>query len=230
MCTACPTPLLRRRSALAATLALGCAAVQPARAGGARTDLTPQQALDALMAGNARHVAGLALARDTAARRAGLATGQAPFAAVLGCADSRVPPELAFDQGLGDLFVVRVAGNLVTREGLGSLEYGVAELGTPLILVLGHSGCGAVGATLAALRGAAPPPGQIGALVEAIAPGIAPVLHDADAEARAVAANVRRAVATLEAASPILAGLAAQGRLRLAGGVYALGSGRVTLV
>ena len=103
---------------------------------------TPDAALNLLLEGNARYVANQPRERDFSAGRASLALGQAPFAAILGCADSRVAPELAFDQRPGDLFVVRVAGNFVTPDGLGSLEFGASVLGTKLIMVLGHSSCG----------------------------------------------------------------------------------------
>src|ERR1700674_2019193 len=113
---------------------------------------------------------------DFSAGRASRAQGQAPFAAVLGCADSRVAPELAFDQNPGGLFVVRVAGNFVTTDGLGSLEFGAAVLGTKLIMVLGHSSCGAVDATVVALQKGNDLPGHIADLVRAMKPGIEPAL------------------------------------------------------
>jgi carbonic anhydrase len=110
---------------------------------------TPDQALQRLMEGNQRFVSGkVTHPSQSSARRSEISTGQKPFAAILSCADSRVPPELIFDQGLGDLFVVRVAGNTVNEEGLGSLEFGTKVLGAPLLLVLGHTKCGAVDAAL----------------------------------------------------------------------------------
>src|SRR5580765_3580085 len=115
--------------------------------------VTPADALARLLAGNARFVAGASLEPPpTRERLLDLAAGQHPFATVLGCSDSRVPPEIVFDQGLGDLFVVRVAGNVVGPEILGSLGYALAYLGTPIFLVLGHEGCGAVRAALRARR------------------------------------------------------------------------------
>lgn len=194
--------------------------------------LTPDEALNLLIEGNARYVAGEQRERDFSVGRSCRATGQAPFAAILGCADSRVAPELAFDQGPGDLFVVRVAGNFVTDEGLGSLEYGAAVLGTKVILVLGHSGCGAVNATLTALEQGNDLPGHIAELVHALAPGIEPVLkaHEGDLAANAVIANVRHNVERLRVAEPILAGMVARHELRVIGAVYDLATGKVNFV
>ena len=184
--------------------------------------------LDLLIEGNARYVANAPRERDFSAGRASRALGQAPFAAVLGCADSRVAPELAFDQGPGDLFVVRVAGNVVTDGGLASLEYAVIVLGVRLILVLGHSGCGAVKATVTALKDGNRLPGHIAGLVRAMKPGIAPVLgRPGNLESAAVEANVRHNVDRLRHAGPLLADLVGKGELSVVGGVYDLATGRV---
>lgn len=122
------------------------------------------EALARLMEGNARYVsAKLNHPDQTLQRRAEVASGQHPFAIILTCADSRVPPELLFDQGLGDLFVVRVAGNIVDDDILGSIEYGVGELATPLVMVLGHERCGAVKATVESVEQGGEVPGHIGA-------------------------------------------------------------------
>jgi carbonic anhydrase len=188
-------------------------------------------ALRLLIEGNARYVANAPRERDFSAGRASRALGQAPFAAVLGCADSRVAPELAFDQGPGDLFVVRVAGNVVMEGGLASLEYGASVLGVKLILVLGHSGCGAVKATVTALKEGNRLPGHIAGLVRAMKPGIAPVLgRSGDLESSAVEANVRHNVDRLRRAGPILADLVGKGELSVVGGVYELATGRVELM
>jgi carbonic anhydrase len=193
---------------------------------------TPDAALDKLMQGNARYAAGELRERDFSAGRAARTEGQAPFAAILGCADSRVAPELAFDQGPGNLFVVRVAGNFVTPDGLGSLEYGAAVLGTKVIMVLGHSNCGAVNATVAALQKGNKLPGHIAELVRAMKPGIEPALKKTgdDLAQRAVIANVRANVRRLQESKPILAGLVSSGKLKVVGGVYDLASGKVELV
>jgi carbonic anhydrase len=185
-----------------------------------------------LIEGNARYVANQPLERDFSAGRAARALGQAPFAAILGCADSRVAPELAFDQSPGDLFVVRVAGNFVTTEGLGSLEFGAAVLGVKLILVLGHSNCGAVNATVKALQEGNALPGHIADLVDAMQPGIAPALkhHGPDLEHDATIANVRHNVERLKTAAPILSDLVAKNLLRVEGGVYDLATGVVNVL
>src|SRR5215207_380678 len=179
MCNACLAVGLSRRAMLGAGLAAtaaaplaGVAQAQPTRAAE-----TPDAALKLLVEGNARYASNQMKERDFSASRAARASGQAPFAAVLGCADSRVAPELAFDQGPGDLFVVRVAGNVVMDGGLASLEYGASVLRVKLILVLGHSGCGAVNATVTALKEGNRLPGHIAGLVRAMKPGIAPVLN-----------------------------------------------------
>jgi carbonic anhydrase len=194
--------------------------------------VSPAAALARLVEGNARYVANEPLERDFSAGRASRVLGQAPFAAILGCADSRVSPELAFDQSPGDLFVVRVAGNFVTTEGLGSLEFGVAVLGVKLILVLGHSHCGAVNATVKALHEGNDLPGHIAELVHAMRPGIAPALNNPgeDLAQSAVIANVRHNVERLRQAGPILADLVAKGELQVEGGVYDLATGKVNLL
>jgi carbonic anhydrase len=203
------------------------AQAQPARA----VD-TPDAAVARLAEGNARYVSGKMNERDFSAGRAARAQGQAPFAAILGCADSRVAPELAFDQSPGELFVVRVAGNFVTPDGLGSLEYGVAVLGVKAIMVLGHTSCGAVNATVAALQKGNDLPGHIADLVRAMKPAIEPVLKQAgdDLYQRAVIANVRANVQRLQQATPILGDMVKAGKLRVVGGVYDLATGKVAMV
>jgi carbonic anhydrase len=214
-------------AALTAATLVATAQAQPARA----VD-TPDAALTRLVEGNARYVSGKMNERDFSAGRAARAQGQAPFAAVLGCADSRVAPELAFDQPPGELFVVRVAGNFMTPDGLGSLEFGAAVLGTQVIMVLGHTSCGAVNATVAALQKGNDLPGHIGDLVRAMKPGIEPVLKQPgdDLYQRAVVANVRSNVQRLQEAKPILADMVAAGKLRVVGAVYDLPTGKVALV
>ena len=214
-------------AAMAAAPLAGVAQAQPARAAE-----TPDAALKLLIDGNARYVSNQMKERDFSAGRAARASGQAPFAAILGCADSRVAPELAFDQPPGDLFVVRVAGNFVTTEGLASLEYGAAVLGTKAIMVLGHTSCGAVNATVEALQKGNTLPGHIADLVRAMKPGIEPVLKQPgpDLNQRAVVANVRSNVRHLTEAQPILAEMVATKKLKVVGGVYDIATGKVTLV
>ncbi|WP_022722061.1 carbonic anhydrase [Rhodopseudomonas sp. B29] len=234
MCGVCSNGLSRRKLfqgglglLAAATLPIAAQAQTPSNPGD-----TPDAALDKLMQGNARYAAGDLRERDYSAGRAARAEGQAPFAAILGCADSRVAPELAFDQGPGQLFVVRVAGNFVTPDGLASLEYGAAVLGTKVIMVLGHSNCGAVNATVAALQKGNDLPGHIADLVRAMKPGIQPVLKQPgdDLRQRAVVGNVKANVQKLQAAKPILGKMVASGKLKIVGGVYDLASGKVALV
>jgi carbonic anhydrase len=219
--------LMAGLGALAAT-----ASITPALAQATRSAETPDAALARLAAGNARYVAGKLNERDFSAGRAVRAKGQAPYAAILGCADSRVAPELAFDEGPGELFVVRVAGNFVTPEGLGSLEFGAAVLGTKAIMVLGHTSCGAINSTVAALQKGNSFPGHIGELVTAMKPGIEPVVKagGADLEQRCVVANVQANVKRLQTATPILADMVSGGKLKVVGAYYDLPTGKVVMV
>jgi carbonic anhydrase len=161
-----------------------------------------------------------------------LAEGQAPFAVIIGCADSRVAPELIFDQGVGDLFVVRVAGNVITGTGVpvkGSIEYSVAELGVRLILVLGHSQCGAVKAAIRHINANDTPPGSIGGLVHLIKPAVAAVMgKSGNLLENAIKANVKQGVERLKRLEPILADPVKKGTLKVVGAVYDLHCGKVT--
>ncbi len=192
-----------------------------------KVDLTPDQALQLLLDGNQRFVSSKRQhPHRTMFRLREVAKGQYPFASVLGCADSRVPVEIVFDQGLGDLFVCRVAGNLATPEDTGSLEFGSAVLGTKVILVLGHERCGAVSATI---KGAQVP-GQIGTLLDAIRPAISQAGTQAgDPVENVCKANIRLQVERLKA-SPVLAQLIQEDKLKIVGGYYDLDTGAVTLV
>jgi carbonic anhydrase len=228
MCNVC---LSRRRLftgigavAAAATIGAQVASAQPVRSAD-----TAEAAFRRLLDGNARYVAGQMKERDFSAGRAARAQGQKPFAAILGCADSRVAPELAFDQEPGELFVVRVAGNFVTPDGLGSLEYGAAVLGTKVIVVMGHTSCGAVNATVEALQKGNTLPGHIQDLVRAMKPGIEPVMGTPgqDLQQRAMVANVQANVRRLQTATPILSDMVAKGELKVAGAYYDLPTGKV---
>ncbi|MBW7966311.1 carbonic anhydrase [Bradyrhizobium sp. BR 10261] len=193
--------------------------------------LSPDAALKRLMDGNARYVDGVTRRHDFKHEREALAGGQNPFAAVLSCADSRIAPEYAFDTGRGDLFVCRVAGNFAGTETVASMEYAVAVLNTPLILVLGHDACGAVDATLKALKDDKPPPGHIPSLVDAIAPAAKTAMQQGgDALDKAIRQNVIDNVAKLKAAAPILNAAVEQGRLKISGGIYRLSTGTVDLI
>jgi carbonic anhydrase len=193
--------------------------------------MTPAASLERLLKGNERYVEGVALRHDFKHEREALAGGQNPFAAILSCADSRIAPEYAFDSSRGDLFVCRVAGNFANNESVASLEYAVAELGTPLILVLGHDACGAVNATIKSLKDGTTLPGRIPSLVEGIAPAVKAVSQQGgDALANAIKKNVVDNVIKLSSATPILSAAVEQGKLKVAGGIYRLKDGRVEMV
>ena len=193
--------------------------------------MTPAASLERLLKGNERYVEGVSLRHDFKHEREALAGGQNPFAAILSCADSRIAPEYAFDSGRGDLFVCRVAGNFANNESVASLEYAVAELGTPLILVLGHDACGAVNATIKSLKDGTTLPGHIPSLVEAIAPAVKAVSQQGgDTLANAIKKNVVDNVIKLSSATPILSAAVEQGKLKVAGGIYRLKDGRVEMV
>ncbi len=235
MCNVCDSLGLTRRGLFSAGMGAALAVTASAagvRAQPARSAETPDAAFARLMEGNARYVSGQLNERDFSAGRAARTQGQAPFAAILGCADARVAPELAFDQPPGELFVVRVAGNFVTPDGLGSLEYGAAVLGTKVIMVLGHNNCGAVNATITALQQGNTLPGHIADLVRAMKPAIEPVLKTPgpDLAQRAVVANVQANVRRLQTEKPILADMVAAGKLRVVGAYYDLATGKVVPV
>ena len=221
---------LSRRALLCRGAALGAGALLAGAAGpaAALADMepmpeTPADALTRLAAGNARFAAGKPEgARRDLARLRATADKQTPFAAFLGCADSRVPIELAYDQGFGDVFVVRVAGNIATNVEIASLEFGAAVLGCRAITVLGHSGCGAVKASLTAGE----VPGQISTLYQHITPALRPGMSLDEA----IVANVRFQMQQLRTASPVLRQLIGDGRLAVTGGVFDIASGRVTAV
>ena len=196
--------------------------------------LSPEDALARLREGNRRFVAGEGSAVRT--WHPGLADGQAPFAVVLGCADSRAPAEYVFDQGLGDLFVIRVAGNIVAPSLVGSVEFAASRFGTRLVVVMGHTHCGAVAATVHALEhGGAPESGNLRSIVDRIAPQVRHLFDDDDtpSSTRAVAAVRANAVASardMRHASPILQDLVDRGRLAIVPSVYDLETGVVTFI
>ncbi|AZO79807.1 MULTISPECIES: carbonic anhydrase [unclassified Bosea (in: a-proteobacteria)] len=223
---------LSRRGLFAAGagLALAGALSTPVRA--QSTVVGADEALKRLVDGNARYVAGTLNERDFSAGRAARAASQAPFASILSCADSRIAPELAFDQGPGQLFVTRVAGNFVNEDVLASLEYGAQVLGSQLILVLGHSNCGAVSATINVVKEKTQLPGHLPSLINAIRPAVLAAQKEgaADLLKAATIANVRLNVAKLKKATPILSQRLAQKQLSVVGGVYDLATGKVELV
>lgn len=183
--------------------------------------LSPKESLEQLLAGNKRFVAGEARApRRDIERLREVEPNQKPFAAILGCADSRVPVEILFDQGFGDLFVTRIAGNVASTENIASLEFGTEVLGAKVILVLGHTNCGAVVATASAKS----VPGQISALYQHIRPAIRMAKGDIE---KAIYENVKLQAQTLSEASTVLAQRLAKGELVMAGGVFDLKTGIV---
>src|SRR5262245_53481042 len=193
--------------------------------------LSPEAALKRLLRGNERYVEGVMRRHDFQREREALARGQNPYAAILSCADSRIAPEYAFDSGRGDLFVCRVAGNFASSETIASLEYAVAVLNTPLILVLGHDACGAVDATINSLKDEKPLPGHMPSLVEAIAPAVKTASSQSgDKLNTAIRQNVIDNVAKLKSAPPILSAAIDAKKLKVAGGIYRLKTGKVEMV
>lgn len=192
------------------------------------TELNADQALMRLKEGNQRYISGNMIhPRQDREQRVKLVGGQEPFAIILGCSDSRIPPELIFDRGLGDIFIIRVAGNILDDVVLGSIEYAAAHLAVPLIMVLGHSGCGAV---TAAVEGGEVP-GHLTSLVEGINPAVEEARgKEGDTVVNAIRANVRIMVDGLKISEPILAKLVGAGKLEVVGAVYDQGSGRVDVV
>ena len=191
--------------------------------------VAPAEAISKLKEGNGRYTSGnLQHPGQTTERRTELAKTQHPFAAIISCSDSRVPPEIVFDQGLGDLFVVRVAGNVINDEGLGSIEYTVDHLGTRLILVLGHQSCGAVKAARETIAAKGKAPGHIESLVTAIKPAVEATAKD-DLDAT-VKANVKNVVQALRSSTPILKAEVDSGKIKVIGGYYSLDTGAVTFL
>ncbi len=191
--------------------------------------VAPAEAISKLKEGNGRYAGGnLQHPGQTTERRAELAKSQYPFATILSCSDSRVPPEIVFDQGLGDLFVVRVAGNVIDDHGLGSIEYSVDHLGVGLIVVLGHQSCGAVKAARETIAAKSKASGHIQSLVTAIQPAVEATAK-ADLEAT-IKANVKDVVRALRSSTPILKAKVDSGDVRVIGGYYSLDTGAVSFL
>lgn len=202
---------------------------QPLLSEAERSELgSGDKALQDLIAGNERFIAGNTIHPNQSPDiREELARGQSPKVAVIGCADSRVSPEIVFDQGLGDLFVTRVAGNVANDMILGSLEFAVERFGVELIVVLGHERCGAISA---AVQGGTAP-GHIGSIVEAIAPAVAKTNElDRNRVSDVAKENVRIVVGQVESAAPILNERVKDGRLKVVGAFYHVGSGAVEII
>ncbi len=193
----------------------------------AENDITPDQALKKLMDGNLRFVTKKREnPNQSFARLVEVAKGQAPFAAILSCADSRVVPEIIFDQGIGDVFVVRVAGNVCTKEELASEEFASLVLGAKVLMVIGHQSCGAVKAAIEAKK----LPGSLDSLVAAIKPAVdSSAKEKGDRLDNAIKANVKLQTQRLKA-SPIISKLNQEGKLTIVGGYYSLDTGEVTII
>jgi carbonic anhydrase len=195
--------------------------------------ISAEEALQRLIDGNERFRHGNGrLLTFTSETLAGLTRGQQPHATILGCSDSRVPPEIVFDAGLGELFVIRVAGNVISPEVTGSIQYAVSHLRTPLIVVMGHEGCGAVHAALATKLEGARHLSRIQVLVDGLMPGLAEVGAEMDPEhrlAKAVEANVRWTIHQI-LETPEAKARQAEGWIKLVGGVYEMETGKVRLL
>jgi len=190
--------------------------------------LSPGQALARLKSGNQRYVDGVMKRHDFGAERNTLAGGQNPYAGILSCADSRVTPEYAFDSGRGDLFIVRIAGNIAEEDGIASFEYAVKFLGTPLLVVLGHDKCGAVDAAIKTVKDNAELPGHLPHLVDHIAPAVKTAMSEpGDLLANAIRENVLLNVERLKTASPILSDYVKNGKVQVVGAIYKLKDGHV---
>ncbi|MCX6928512.1 MAG: carbonic anhydrase [Verrucomicrobia bacterium] len=196
----------------------------------APSTVNADEALKLLLAGNQRYVDGKlnsVAPEELARRRAELVQGQKPFAVVVCCSDSRVGPEIVFDQELGNIFVVRTAGEVLDAAGIGSIEYAVAHLGSPLVLVLGHEHCGAVAAAVADAK----EPGHIASIIKAIRPAVKKTQGlKGDPVDNAVRANVQDIAAQLRVTGPVLAANVNTGRLKVMGATFSLSTGKVQLV
>lgn len=192
----------------------------------AEEKITADVVLSELKTGNKHHVEHrYQHPHETLDRQRQLISGQHPHAEILSCSDSRVPPEIIFDQGLGDLFIIRVAGNVASDIEIASLEYGAEHLHIPLLVVLGHESCGAV---TAAVQGG-PPEGHLGALIDLINPAVQKTRGmQGDPVANAVRVNVEMVVKQLRSSTPILSELVAHGKLKIVGAVYSIETGSVT--
>lgn len=237
MCKTCETQALGRRDILKfgaaglAAVALGGAALSARAADAPGTSLTPDEALGALKAGNQHFVDQPHLCSINLADQRGAVAGhQAPWATIVACADSRVPPELIFGgHGVGELFVSRDAGNLVGLATLGTVEYGAAVLGSPLIVVLAHTACGAVKAACDVVTKNATYPGAIGPLIQPIVPAALAVRNDpGDFVDNTARESARRTAARLTEMSTLLAGLQSSAKLKIVPAIYDLESGVVT--
>jgi carbonic anhydrase len=237
MCINCETNGIGRRDLMkfgaAAAIALATAGASPAAraAEGAPTALSPEEALAQLKAGNERFVSHPELCTvDLAQSRSAVAGHQAPWATIIACADSRVAPELVFGgHGVGELFVARDAGNLVGVETLGTIEYGAAVLGSPLVVILAHTACGAVKAACDIVTKNATYPGVIGRMIEPIVPAALAVRNDAgDFADNTAKESAKRTATNLPTVSKIVSDMVGAGKVKIVAAIYDLQTGIVT--
>lgn len=197
-----------------------------------RDTLTPDEALDLLMEGNRRYLDESIAPRAYSVRRAADTDEHAPIAAILGCGDARVGAELIFDRGPGDFFMVRVAGNFVSDYGLASMEFCVHFLNVPLLMVMGHTNCGAVTSAIRVVQNRKVLPGRLFVLIDALEPSVLRAqMSDPDDMLRAATEeNVRRQVLRLQTISPVINAAQESGRVKVVGGIYDMHTGRVNLL
>lgn len=221
-----------KTSAAAATMSLGMTGAFSASAKTAPNAIAPSAALKQLLGGNARYVANKPEQRDFSANRPNLVKAQFPIASIISCSDSRVVPDMAFDQNPGDLFIMRVAGNVMSPDLLASLEYGVKFLGTPLVIVMGHTSCGAVSAAIDVLQNEADLPGHLPELISAIEPAVikAKAEKSGDLLNNSILQNVRDQVAQLKTSAPVVNRFYNDKKIDIVGAVYDLKDGKVSLV
>jgi carbonic anhydrase len=223
---------LSRRTLLQGALAATAVAAVPRALRAMPNTIPPSAALQRLMDGNARYVRNQIDLKDFSAGRAARAEAQFPVAAILGCADSRVAPEFIFDQDPGELFVCRVAGNYMNVDILASLEYGVEVLGAPLVMVLGHTNCGAVKSVLQYEKDRKALPGHLQMLLDAVSPGVVEAIRQGPTDQlnHAIEANVRHNAQRLRQANPVIAKAVEEKRVDVVSAVYELATGQVRLL
>jgi carbonic anhydrase len=223
---------LSRRTLLQSALAATALAALPRALRAMPNTIQPSAALQRLIDGNARYMRNQIDLKDFTAGRAARAAAQYPVAAILGCADSRVAPEFIFDQDPGELFVCRVAGNYMNVDILASLEYGVEVLGAPLVMVLGHTNCGAVKAVLQYEKDRKALPGHLQMLLDAVSPGVAEAIRKGPADQldRAIEANARYNAQRLRQAHPVIAKAVEEKRVEVVSAIYELATGQVRLL
>jgi carbonic anhydrase len=222
----------RRTLVKGALTAAALAVAAPRTLQAAANSIPPSAALQRLVDGNARYQQNKMDFKDFSAGRAARATAQYPIAAILSCADSRVAPEIIFDQDPGELFVCRVAGNYMNVDILASLEYGTAVLGAPLVMVLGHTNCGAVKAVIQYEKDRKALPGHLNMLLDAVSPGVAEAIRQGppDVLDHAIEANVRYNAQRIRQAHPLIAKAVEEKRVEVVGAVYELATGHVRML